>query len=294
MEYVNIIFFYLCISWFILFIALFIDLSLENFKPYKPKFNLDFYTDFPSDINIFDLSNLMYKKIMPSVLSAEIVKLFNLALLKLDNIDGEDYISVGNIDSSKITIGQKYTIKLLIDIIGDGTKVSISNIYKFCERKKNCDAFLMEYTIWGRIMRKENCTQIYYESKNQYGMVKFITVFGCSLFIANILGKFRIAIGYVTLLPAVFILLYFIKIYKRTKNANEDYHKWLAFKQYLINIDNFEYNITDPDKYILYGTLLGVKGLEKKLTNHDHFDRISVAINRCVVRAILNGNRKLF
>ena len=294
MEYANIIFIYLCIFWFIIFGVLFIYLYIKSYKPYKPQFNLDFYTQLPSDINLIELSNLMYKKIMPAALSAEVIKLFNDGIIKVINDKGEDYIIIDKVNARDFSVGQDYTVKLLLNIIGDGNRVSINEIYKFCERKKNCDIFLMEYNIWVRIMRKENYKHIFYESKSQYGMVKLVTVIGCALFIANIAGEFRTPVGYITLIPAVFILLYFTKIYKRTREANEEYHKWVAFKQFLENIENFEYAIADPDKYVMYGTVLGIKGLEKKITNHEYFDRVAESVNRCVVRAILNGNRKLF
>lgn len=293
MEYANMIFIYLCIGWFVLYAVLLIYLYVKNFKPYKPQFNLDFYTELPSAITPIELSDLMYKKIMPAALSAAVIDLFNDGIIKLVNDKGEDYICIDRINARDYSVGQDYTVKLLINIIGDGNRVSINEIYKFCDRKKNCDVFLMEYNIWVRIMRKENFKHIFYETKNQYGMVKFVTVLGCALFIANIAGQFRTMIGYVTLIPAIFILLYFTKIYKRTREANEEYHKWVAFKQFLENIENFQYVLADPDKYVMYGTVLGVKGLEKKITNHEYFDRIAEAVNRCVVRAILNGNRKI-
>lgn len=293
MEYANMIFIYLCAGWFVLYAVVLIYLYVKNFKPYKPQFNMDFYTELPSAITPIELSDLMYKKIMPAALSAAVIDLFNEGIIKLVNDNGEDYICIDRINARDYSIGQDYTVKLLINIIGDGNRVSVNEIYKFCDRKKNCDVFLMEYNIWVRIMRKENFKHIFYETKNQYGMVKFVTVLGCALFIANIAGQFRTIIGYVTLIPAIFILLYFTKIYKRTREANEEYHKWIAFKQFLENIENFQYAIADPDKYVMYGTVLGIKGLEKKITNHAYFDRIAEAVNRCFVRAILNGNRKI-
>ena len=293
MELASIIFIYLCIIWFVFFGLLTIYLYVKNYKPYKPNFNSDFYTELPSDIDPIELSNLMYKKILPSTLSAEVIQLFNDNIIKIVEEDNKQYIYLDRISSKDFTVGQDYTVKLLLNVIGDGNKVLIDDIYNFCDSKKNCDVFLMEYNIWVRIMRKENFKHIFFESKNQYGLVRLVTILGCALFIVNIASNLKTPIGYVTLIPSIFILLYFTKIYKRTKEANEEYHKWLAFKQFLENIENFEYAISDPNKYVMYGTVLGVKGLEAKITDHKYFDRISEAVNRCVVRSILNGNRKL-
>lgn len=289
------IFSMLCYGWFVFVILIAIYLYIRNFKPYKTSFNEDFYTQIPSMISPIELSDLMYKKVVPSALSAEVLKLFNEGILKIekDSKDGERYIRLDRISNKDFTIGKDYTVKLLINIIGNGSRVSIKEIYKFCERKRNCDNFLMEYKIWCRIMRKENFKHIFYENKTQYGLVRFLTIIGCILFIANIVGNFRINVGYATLLPAVLLLLYFTKIYKRTREANEEYHKWIAFKQFLENVENFKCTIMNPDDYVIYGIVLGVKGLEKKITNHTYYEEVTEALNRCIVRALLNGNRRL-
>lgn len=285
----------LCIGWFIFAVLITIYLYIRNYKPYKTDFRDDFYTQIPSNITPIELSELMYKKVVPSALSAEVLKLFNEGVLRIekDKNNGETYIHLNRISNKDFTIGKDYTVKLLVNIMGNGSRVSIKEIAKFCDRKRNCDNFYMEYKIWCRIMRKENLKHIFYERKTQYGIVRFLTIIGCLLFIANIIGGFRLNIGYATLLPAVLLLLYFTKIYKRTREANEEYHKWIAFKQFLENIENFKCTIMNPDEYVVYGVVLGVKGLEKKITEHTHYEEIANALNKCIIKALLNGDRKL-
>ena len=59
------------------------------------------------------------------------------------------------------------------------------------------------------------------------------------------------------------------------------------------NIEKFDEEVLYPEEYLVYGTCLGLKGLEGKLTEHNYCERLVEALNRCVVKAILSGNRSL-
>lgn len=278
------------IVWYGVFAILMLYLYLKSFKPYKTEFNDEFYTQIPSDLNLIELSNLINRNLNANTLAAYIINLINMGKLKIEVIDDKEYITKGAY-IGQMTIGDEATIKLLLGTMGDGNKVSISDIYNFCERKKNKTVLLMEYQIWCKIMRKENYRHIFFETKEEYGLVKFIAFCGVLIFFVNVLAGIENFLGYSVLVPIFILLLIFSKIYKRTREANEEYKKWIAFKEYLDNINSFDIQVTQPEEYITYGTCLGIKGLEAKITNHNYCDKITEAINRSVVKAILSQKK---
>ncbi|MEG0266776.1 MAG: DUF2207 domain-containing protein [Bacilli bacterium] len=278
------------IVWFVIFFIFLLYLYIKSFKPYKASFNEEYYTGIPDDLNLIEVSNLVNRKINANVLASYVISLINRGLLKIADIDGKEYITKGNSTGTK-SVGDECTLKLILYTMGDGEKVTIDELYHFSDRKRNKKIMLMEYTIWDKVMKKENYQHIFYETKDQYGLVRAITIIGCSLFLVNIIAGFHSVLSYFTILPAILILLFFSQVYKRTRDANEEYLKWMAFKAYLENITSFDIKILYPEEYLMYGTCLGVRGLEAKITNHNYCERLIEALNRSVLKAVLNGNK---
>lgn len=283
-----------CIIWFVVFIGAVIYLYFKNIKPYKPVFNDNIFDKIPNEYKPVELSLLMYNKIVPSVLSATIIDLFNKGILILNNEDNCEYIMYNHNYTQKMSIFENSTAKLLIETIGDRNRVSIKEIDDFCNHKSNCDKFLLEYQIWYKIARKEYASARFYESKLQYEKVKIIMWTGFILFIINLVARFNTCFGYLIVLPAISIMVLFVKSYKRTVESNEEYHKWLSFKNYLNISDLKSIPVEEYNKYIMYSTVLNVPNIELKLTNHNYYTRITSALNKCIIKSILNGNRKLF
>lgn len=282
-----------CYIWIVVFLFTILYLYFKNLKPYKHHYNEEFCVDIPSNLSPAELSILMYQRITASTFSAEIIKILNDGVLLLEEKDGIKYLVKNDRINKNLSKSEDYTIKILLDVMGDGTKVKIDRNNLFSKKKKNCDVLLNEYKIWCRIMRTESVKSIFYEPKSEYLLVKRISIIGFALFIINIIFKLFQLLGYIILIPAFLIILFFLRIYKRTEIANEEYYKWLAFKRYLDNIENFDVKANNINDYLMYGAILNVKGLEKKLTNNDYYEEITNIMNINIIRAILKGNRSL-
>lgn len=278
--------------WWALFIFLTFFLYVKSIKPYKTSFDEEYFKGIPSDLSIIEVSNLVNKKINANTLAAYVINLINRNVLKIEVDDGIEYIKRGSYNGN-LSIGDESTIKLILYTMGDGDQVTISQLYNFCDRRRNKNIMLMEFQIWCKVMRKENYKHIFYETKDEYGVVKTITIFGSLLFFINIFAHCNNILAYFTLLPAILLLAVYSNVHKRTRQANDEYYKWVAFKQYLDNIEKFDEEVLYPEEYLVYGTCLGLKGLEGKLTEHNYCERLVEALNRCVVKAILSGNRSL-
>lgn len=278
--------------WWAIFIFLTLYVYYKGIRPYKVSFNEEYFKGIPDDLNIVEVSNLVNKKINADTLAAYVVNLIGRKILKVEIEDGEEYIRRGSY-KGKLSIGDEATVKLILYTMGDGDQVKISQLYNFCNRKRNKSIMLMEFQIWCKIMKKENYKHIFFEMKEEYPIVKFMSIFGSALFFINVFGHFNNILAYLTLLPAILLLLVYSKVFKRTRFANEEYYKWMAFKAYLENIEQFDDEIAYPEEYLAYSICLGIKGLETKITNHSYSERLVEALNRCVVKAVLSGNRNL-
>lgn len=290
---VKLIYFIAFYIWAIILIFTMIYLYLRNFRPYKHHYNEEFCISIPSGLSPAELSILMYQRINVSTFSAMIIKLLNDNILILEEVNGVLYLTRNPVIDRVLTKSEDYTIKILLDVMGDGNRTKLDKENMFSKQKKNCDILLNEYKIWTRIMRTESVRLNFYEDKREYLLVKRISIFGFILFILNIVLRIFNFLGFITLIPAIFILLFFLNIYKRTRKANEEYYKWLAFKRYLENIENFDTKNVNIKEYLMYGAILNVKGLEQKLTSKSVNDEIIGIMNTNIIQAILRGNRSI-
>ena len=283
----------LLICWYIGCAFFFIYLYLLHSKPYEATFRESLYTTIPSFLEPAELSFLLYHKIVPETLAATIIYLIDQQVLLVKK--EQDYIIALNPDyHGKLSQGYSYAIDILMDIMGDGKQVHLSEIYHFCEDKRNNSVFLLNYQLWGKIISKEANAHQFFEPKWNYSKVQFYKYFGFGLFILNILLSYHFLLGYFMIIPAYLLSHYFYKIYKRTVEANEEYVKWMAFRNHLMHIKGFEVERKDIRKYMMYGILLKVKNVEKDLLNTqgDGFMTTLVnSLNRCIVRSYFHGDR---
>jgi len=290
-KYFN-IYYIVCIIWCLAFLGLILYLNFNCSVPYVPKFKAKVYPKIPSNLNPGELSNLMYKKISPDVFTATIMFLVKKGALTLKRTKEDFVLTLNDIDIN-LSPSQKVAISILINNIGDGKQVTFKQIEDYCESNHNCSEFLINYQLWKKMMIKESNKKRFYEEKTEYNQVKFLRGTGIVLFILNIILGYHSLIGYFIIIPAYFIVLYFYKIYKRTESANEEYHKWLAFKYYLNHIDEYFYEKENIGSYIIYGLVLKIPDLEQKLTDFHCVEKLNNMINHNVILASLKGNRSI-
>ena len=290
-KYFN-IYYIVCIIWCLAFFGMIMYLNFNCSVPYSPKFKEKVYPKIPSNLNPGELSNLMYKNISPNVFTATIMFLVKKGVLILKRKNEDFVLSLNNKDIN-LSPSQHVVVTMLIDNIGNGKQVTFKQIEDYCKSSHNSTEFLSNYQLWKKMMIKESNKKRFYEEKCEYNQVKFLRGTGIVLFLLNIILGFHSLIGYFVIIPAYFIVWYFYKIYKRTKNANEEYYKWLAFKCYLNNIDEYFYEPENIGSYIIYGLVLKMPKLEKKLTNFHCVEKLNDIINRSVILSTLKGDRSI-
>ena len=285
------VYYFICIVWCLTFIGMTVYLYLNNSRPYPSKFKEKYYPKIPSNLNPGELSNLIYKKVFPEVFTSTIMVLVKKDILTLRRHKDECFLTLNQLEP-KLSLSQKIVLNILINDMGDGEKVTFKQIEEYSKSPRNRSEFLINYHLWTKMIIKESNKKNFYEAKTQYSQVKSMRTFGIILFLINIIFNYHSLIGYAIIVPAFFIVLYFYKIYKRTESANEEYNKWIAFKRYLEHIDEFEYPKEDIASYIIYGLVLKMPDLEKKLTDFHCVEKLNNLINHNIVIANLKGNRR--
>lgn len=299
MDTIESVYYLVVIGWYCGYIFFMGYLHVRHSIPYRNEYDKEYCESIPSPLSPGALSMLMYKKIKAEVLTATIFALIKKRILTVRAENNDYIIRLTNADYATLDLGnsQKQILEFLIDMMNDEKEVSLSTIHNYCNGNSGSSEFLFNYQIWKKIILKESYKTNFFEDKVDYSKVKLLKYIGLCLFAANFLLKTHLLIGYFILVPIYFLPLYFYKIYKRTVVANEEYYKWLAFKNYLANISDFNYDNKEIDKYLVYATILNVNEKFKVQNptdfNADFVNRLNIAVNRCVIRANLYGNRSI-
>lgn len=280
----------LSVIWVFSYIILLFYLYYVNKKPYKTTFLEEKYDKVPSSLTPSELSMLLYKKMIPSVFTANFLLLIENGIVAVEK-RGNDYLFLLH-ECETITDSQKELTILLFHEIGDGDIVYLSQIERFCMDHSGCSTFLSGYQLWKSSLYREVKYQ-FYEQKKGYTIINIFRNAAIFLIIVNFLTKTNSILVYLLLFPAYFLYLYFYKIYKRTEAANDDYYKWLGYKHYLVEKSKF--TKTEERNASIYGLILKcISVVEKKLPEHEYFIlNLELVITKCIHRAILRGDRSI-
>lgn len=263
-------------------------------KEYKASFDKEYLREPPSDITPADLGYLMrFGRTTDEDITATILALIYDKVLILKDKGYEitskdpDFDIVLNEEANleNLTEHERIVVKFFINTIGDGTKVNTKEIDRFGKKESEAEKLMDMSLKFTQAVKKEYSSKKYFENtgeklKGRFGL--FIALVIISGFILYMLGDSRglDAISNVFIIGAAIMafLLYLKMIKKRTKEANEEYAKWRAFKKFLEEFGNFkDYpmpGIVIWEKYLIYATTLGISDkvmeqLRVKLTSNN-------------------------
>lgn len=284
----------LIFGYYIFSIFLITYLYFNYSKPHKHEKLLNYTNKIPSTISPIELSILVNNKITPQVFTATIYYLIETkALIRVK--EKKNVCLYRNLNfKGNLSHSQKYAVKILIEIMGDGEKVCLEQIENFCNNNIGATNFLLNYEIWKRMATAEGSKKAFFEPKHSDSLVKRFSIVGICLFLINILFGFYTFLGYCLLLPSLFVVFYYKKIFKRTKKYNNQFYEWLEFSSYLRNINQLGYQKENINLYIIYSLVLDkIEYVEPCLLKSNEFININKFIKRCYTRAYLHGSRSI-
>ncbi|HNZ50046.1 MAG TPA: DUF2207 domain-containing protein [Bacilli bacterium] len=250
-------------------------------KEYEPQFQGKYFRELPAEYSPAEMSYLYYfKKIQNEDVTATLLDLVRRKYLILDNNTSD--INDKN-PAFKITKNlamneddllphEKHLISWFIDIVGDGKEVSLDQIEKYPKRSYQAAMkFEKAGSTFITLAKQAGSRHDFFEKTLASAKGKLYSwcfVPFVFTFLAFISGS-MLAVPIDNTLPAlmsalvgVAYVIYVATIKKRSVNGNEDYTKWKAFRQFLLDFGRMEdYPIPGVvvwEHYLVYATSLKV------------------------------------
>lgn len=280
------------IFWYLVSLFMILFIYSNCIKRYKSKNEKKQYEKNPKKISNSELSYLMYKNLIPEVFAASMLDLINKKHLVVEEMDGEYFISLSFINNSKLSQSDKYLMDMINRIIDGKKNISLTSLGHYCDNKKNATDFLINYEIYLKILRNESTNVPYFETKLIYSKVSLYKNISYGLWLLAFFFtfyKYYSILGYLVIVISFIINEMFLKAYKRTEDANDLYFDYMAYKNYLIDIDKLGYDEKEINDYIMASLILKAEGVSEKLGQGDFPIELNSSINRCIKKAL---NRK--
>ena len=297
-EILKLVYILMVVIWYIIFIVFLLVIYFSNAKPHKSKYKGEKNESCPSNFKPAELSMLLYKKIITEVFTASILFLiYNNDI----NVKKEkyDYIfSLNKKNNQKLNKNQKYIIDILFESIGKGDSLRLSKLETYLNNEVNASEFYTNYYVWKRMAQSETFHTHYYEPKANYELIVIYKYIAVLLVTINFIASYHMLTVYLLIILSIILKFFFYKTYKRTKESNDEYHKWKSFKNYLLTFSNEEVELSDEQtlKYLMSGSILRVS---KNMKNEifDGMDELVIKLNeiisKCVTAASLPIHRKI-
>lgn len=256
-------------------IAITVVVYVRYDKEFTPKFDNEYYRELPSNYPPAVMSYLYYfQKTIDEDFTATILNLIRRRYLELtclsdmsDRNANYELKLIPN-DISGLMEHEKKLLNLIINIIGDGERVTFEEIEKYGENYKNAERFNKEVSEFRKTIENDSKNfDFFIDTRKAKGKVSIYGILGLVIGIILLFVDITFnlsATKYVFFLIAssIIYLIYVASIKKRSINGNEEYAKWKAFKHFLCDFGTLkDYSVEGIDlweEYLVYATSLKI------------------------------------
>ena len=253
-----------------------IRLYFKYDRELKPDLDPDYYRELPSDIEPALLSNLMsIQGVGTKDILATLMNLVRKRYLKIDEITTgrkKDYrFSLLKDEYDRLKKHEVDLIHWLFYAIGDGKSVRLGAIEKYSKTARNRTSFRYNYQRWLKTVKREFKSYHYFLRSKESIKPALTFILVEAIFLVILLLVARIMSVSLILMIPIFIaaglvslglLVYAALIRKKTQQGVNEYHKWDAFKRFLLHfsqIKNYEIpSIVVWEHYLVYAISLGI------------------------------------
>lgn len=249
--------------WLIGFIVLLIRTYLKYDKEYKSNIKVKYFREFPNTYGPEVVGYLMNHKIGNDDLSAAIMNLIYLKVITVEKVmtgKKEDYkftYHPEKVPDAKLTVADTALIKWLFD---SNETLNLSTFKS--NAQVDYESFLDSYETWKGLVKRLGEDQQFFLEKNSPRA--FLAIYS---FLGFMIGIITSNVGMPVWIMLFFILasisgiIYSCCYQKRTPYGNDEYVKWKAFKNFLLDFGNFSAKelpeIILWEKYLVYAVTLG-------------------------------------
>ena len=244
-------------------------------KEYKADFKNKYNREFIDDYNVEVIDYLFNKNITPNAMSASIMNLVykkNISVEEMPSDKKKKEYTFKLLNKENLSKSEEYLIEFLFDTVGNGSVFTTKKLKDYAKSTSSYSTFTSKYSTWKNNVIQEGQQQNFYESNTKIKFIGLIiALIGGLIFVTNILCNTDILIAYALIIPIVIFAIYIMTFNRRTKNGNEDYAKWKAFKNFLNDFGTFDIKelpeITLWERYMVYATIFGLAKKVQKSMN---------------------------
>lgn len=265
-----------------LLIALVVFIWYSAYKKYDKErvstFDSEYYRELPATYPPAELGYLYnFKETTKDDLSATIMDLIRRGYIELDT-NGESTLEkkpnyIYRINRAKsqgeLKSYERFVLEWYFKNIAKGDALSMDYIDEYLKEEANAKQYLNDNKKFIRLVREESRKNKFFdEFKNlstRYILVYLLLVgYSIMTLFFQSLNYYTYALIFTAIGASLFILLtcYISNIKRRSESGNEDYVRWEAFKNFLLNFGSFD-DYTMPlieiwEHYLVYAVSFGI------------------------------------
>ncbi len=261
------------LGWF----ALIIHLYIKYDKELRPTFSGEFYRELPGEYTPAEMSYLLSMgRVETRDITATLMDLVRKGQLLLTaetytksgifrTRTVEDYCLTINPQAPYIPLKrhEAFLISWFIGTIGDGNRVMLDEITDYAKTSSGARRFSSDYDAWrSKAIEEGKKNNFFDEHSNRgkvIGILSSIGYFGLGFLLSSIAGS---GFGIALIIQGVIMLIFSVRLNRRTAYGNEQNAMWLAFKKFLKEFSNMHKaeipSIVIWEHYLVYAISLGV------------------------------------
>lgn len=276
---------------------------LKHDKEYVPEFQGDYLRELPDRSTPAEVSYMYYwQLIKDEVFTATLLDLIRRGYVKIEDQPGS--LTESNSDfklkrvdqsESELLPHEKTLMFMIFDMVGHRTETSTKAIEKFASTYEKANTFQRKAKEFVSQAKRQSEKNHDFERlkrvKGEAGRLALIPSVYAAICLVMWLG-FQIETWIpliLSIVMAIGYLIYVGQFKRRSKEGNERYAKWKAFRNFLLNFSNMEdYPIPSIivwEHYLVYATVFGLadlvmKQLETKLPKEAFEDQKATYLRR--------------
>lgn len=259
---------------FVIYMVMLIVLVIYSYfkydKEYKTDFDMEYYRDFPNTYGPEVLERLIKKCNTTNGYSASILyMIYKKAFIVEETSDKKDYIlKKAETFKEPITKEETSIMEFLLNTIGDGNSVLLSEIKAYGKKESTARIFLNHFNDWKKDVENVSKKYNFYDKQSKVIPILIIVILSILsiCFSVNVDDSLCIFVVIFSIISIIYISF----ATRKSKTGIVEYKKWMAFKKFLVDFGRFNEKelpeIVLWEKYLVYGAVFGVaKKLEKTM-----------------------------
>ncbi len=275
---------------FLVILVIVIKKSYDKFdKELVSDFYGDYYRELPATYPPAEMGYLVnFKESNKEDLTATIMDLIRRGYIEVDYTnqsltdENADYTLIRKYDKdiNELEEYEKYTLEWFFDIIGNkSSEIKLSTIDNYTKKDSCAQKYHNCNEKWNRLVKKSSDKQDFFDKKaegalsSKYGstVIAILMISIIAVLLNFVFDGLIIPLPYVIglIISICIVTISYLKnIKRRSKQGNEDYVRWMAFKKFLMEFGNMDdYPIpalTIWEHYLVYASAFGIADLVNK------------------------------